>query len=149
MNANKDKKIDIIHQDSIIFDGLLMWNNLDSKKIIGEIIEGNIAGVNYTVAHGGHDFEGAVHEILKYRNLIEENSDLLDLAVTAEDIERAKVNGKLGVVFGFQDSRAVEQISYLDLFQTLGCSEPGIWIRHQDRPLQQAVPIFRHLARQR
>jgi len=120
MNENNEKRFEKIHQDSIVFDGLLMWNNLDSRRIIGELIEGNIAGVNYTVAHGSHNFEGAMHEIGKYLNVIKENSDLLDLAVTAEDIEKAKADGKVGVVLGFQDSRPVEQIGHLGLFYTLG-----------------------------
>jgi len=120
MHSNKERKVMKIHQDSIIFDGLLMWNNLDSRKIIKEIIEGNIASANYTIAHGGHDFKGALREIIKYRNVIKENSDLLALATKFDDIEKAKAENKLGVVFGFQDSRSVEEIDHLEIFYDLG-----------------------------
>ena len=120
MHEENSKSYKKIHRSSVLFDGLLMWNNLDSRKIISELIEGNISGVNYTVAHGSHNFEGAMGEIGKYRKVIEDNSDLLDLAMTAEDIEKAKANGKVGVVMGFQDSRPIEQIDHLNLFYALG-----------------------------
>ena len=111
MNAEREREVKRLHYDSLIFDGLLMWSNLDSRKVIGDIIQGNVAGANYTVANHSHDFEGAIRNILKYRNVIKENSDLLTLAITTEDIERAKSDRKLGVVFGFQDSKAVEQVA--------------------------------------
>jgi membrane dipeptidase len=120
MNTNKGREIKRIHHDSMIFDGLLMWGNLDSRKVIEDIIQGNVAGANYTVANHSHDFEGAISNILKYRHVIIENSDLLAQAMTTEDIERAKSSKKLGVVFGFQDSRAVEQVDYLEVFYSLG-----------------------------
>ena len=90
MHTENLKNFKKIHRGSVVFDGLLMWNNLDSRKIISELIEGNISGVNYTVAHGSHNFKGAMGEIGKYRNVLEDNSDLLELATTAEDIEKAK-----------------------------------------------------------
>jgi len=120
MNTRTEQEIKKLHQEAIIFEGLLMWGNLDSRKTLQDIIEGNIAGANYTVANHSHDFEGAIRNILKYRAIIQENSDLLKLALTTEDIEIAKASGKLGVVLGFQDSRAVEQVDYLEVFYALG-----------------------------
>ncbi len=120
MNATNEKRFENIHRESIVFDGLLMWNNLDSRKIIGELIEGNVAGVNYTVAHGSHNFEAAMGEIQKCRARMDENQDLLEPAVTTEDIKKAKANKKVGVVMGFQDSGPIERIDQLDLFHALG-----------------------------
>ena len=120
MNANREREVNRLHHDSLIFDGLLMWGNLDSRKVIKDIIQGNVAGANYTVANHSHDFKGAIRNIVKYKNVIKENKNLLSLAITAEDIERAKSNRKLGVVFGFQDSRAVEQVDHLEVFCSLG-----------------------------
>jgi membrane dipeptidase len=120
MNPKNNKTADQIHRDAIVFDGLLMWNNLDGRAVIEDMLLGNITSANYTLAHGGHNFEGALDEIIKYRRIIEENSDLLDLVLTAADIEKAKAGGKLGVVFGFQDSGPVERIDQIDLFYALG-----------------------------
>jgi len=120
MDLNREREINRLHHDSIIFDGLLMWGNLDSKKSIREIIDGGVIGANYTIANHSHDFEGAVRNILKYKNVMKENCDLLTLAVTTEDIKKAKNSKKLGIVFGFQDSRAIEEVDYLEVFYALG-----------------------------
>jgi membrane dipeptidase len=120
MNETNEKHVETIHRASVVFDGLLMWDNLDSRKIIGELIEGNVAGVNYTVAHGSHNFEAAMGEIQKCRNGIEKNHDLLHLSISTEDIKRAKADGKVGVVMGFQDSGPAERIDQLELFHALG-----------------------------
>ena len=120
MNRNIEEKAHKIHRESMVFDGLLMWNNLDGRNIIEEMIAGHISGANYTVAHSGHDFEGALKEIVKYREVIEKNGDLLLLAQTSEDLQRAKTEGKIGVVLGFQDSKPVEQMHQLEVFHALG-----------------------------
>ncbi len=120
MDTEKQKELKKIHRDSILFDGLLMWGNLDSRKTIQEMIEGNLAGGNYTVANHSHDFKAAIASILKYRKVIQENSDLLALALNTEDIKKAQKNRQLGVVFGFQDTRAVEEVEQLEVFKALG-----------------------------
>ena len=120
MDTKKQKELEKIHRDSILFDGLLMWGNLDSRKTIREMIEGNLAGGNYTVANHSHDFKAAIASILKYRKVIQENSDLLALALNTEDIKNAQKKRKLGVVFGFQDTRAVEEVEQLEVFKALG-----------------------------
>ena len=120
MDTKLQKELEKIHRDSILFDGLLMWGNLDSRKTIQEMIEGNLAGGNYTVANHSHDFKAAIASILKYRKVIQENNDLLALALNTEDIKKAQKNRKLGVVFGFQDTRAVEEVEQLEVFKALG-----------------------------
>ena len=120
MKAQQKDDLEKLHRESIIFDGLLMWGNLDSRKTMGEMIEGNLAGGNYTVANHSYDFEGAIANILKYRKVIQENSDLLALALNTEDIKNAQMSRKLGVVFGFQDTRAVEEVDQLEVFYALG-----------------------------
>jgi len=120
MNTNQKKEIEKLHQDSLIFDGLLMWGNLDSRKTMEEMIEGNLAGGNYTVANHSHDFRGAMANILRYRKIIQENSDLLTLTLNTEDIRNAQKSRKLGVVFGFQDTLAIEEVEHLEAFYALG-----------------------------
>lgn len=113
-------EIEKLHRDSIVFDGLLMWGNLDSRKTIGELIEGNLSGGNYTVANNTHDFRAAVANTLKYRKVIRENSDLLSLALSTRDIVQAHKDRKVGIVLGFQDSRAIEEVEDLEVFHALG-----------------------------
>jgi len=120
MKANRKQDIKKLHQESLPFDGLLMWGNLDSRKTMAEMLEGNLAGGNYTVANHSHDFEGAIANILKYRDVIRDNSDLLTLALNTADIKKAQKSHKLGVVFGMQDTRAVEEVDQLEVFHTLG-----------------------------
>lgn len=120
MDSKHKKEIEKLHRDSILFDGLLMWGNLDSRKTMQEMIEGNLAGGNYTVANHSHDFKGAIANILKYRKVIQENSDLLTLALNTQDIRKAQKSRKLGVVFGFQDTRAIEEVDHLEVFHALG-----------------------------
>jgi len=82
----------------VVFDGLLMRGNLDSRKTIGGLIEGNLAGGNYTVANNPHDFKAAAANVLKYRKFIRENSDLLLLALSTTDIVQAHKHRKVGIV---------------------------------------------------
>jgi membrane dipeptidase len=120
MDMNQKRDIEKLHRESVIFDGLLMWGNLDSRKTLGEMIEGNLGGGNYTVANHSHDFRGAIVNILKYRKVIEENSDLVALALNTENIKKAQKSRKVGIVFGFQDTRAVEEVDQLEVFYALG-----------------------------
>ncbi len=120
MNAKQKKDLKKLHQESILFDGLLMWGNLDSRKTMTEMLEGNLAGGNYTVANHSHDFNGAIANILKYRKVIQENSDLLTLALNTDDIKKAQKSKRLGIVFGMQDTRAVEEVDHLEVFHALG-----------------------------
>jgi membrane dipeptidase len=120
MGINQKWDIEKLHRESIIFDGLLMWGNLDSRKTMQEMIEGNLGGGNYTVANHSHDFKGAITNILKYQQVIKENRDFLAQALTAEDIQRAQKNGRVGIVFGFQDTRAIEEVDQLEVFHALG-----------------------------
>jgi membrane dipeptidase len=120
MKAKQKQDLQKLHQGSLLFDGLLMWGNLDSRKTMTEMLEGNLAGGNYCVANHSHDFEEAIANILKYREVIQENSDLLTLALNTEDIKNAQKSQRLGIVFGFQDTRAVEEVDHLEVFHALG-----------------------------
>ena len=120
MGMNQKRDIEKLHRESILFDGLLMWGNLDSRKTMQEMVEGNLGGGNYTVANHSHDFKGAIANILKYRKVIGENSDLVALALNTENIKKAQKTRKVGIVFGFQDTRAVEEVDQLEVFYALG-----------------------------
>ena len=57
-----------------------------------------------------------MRNVSQFKGWIEENSDILDAGDTTADIERAKSEGKVGIILGWQNTSGIEdQIGYLRL----------------------------------
>ncbi|MCW4628196.1 MULTISPECIES: dipeptidase [Marinomonas] len=107
-----------LHDKSIIIDGLICakWN----RELFEDMAKGKLTAANCTVSFW-ENFEGTVRNIVEMNQLIEANSDLLLKVYTTKDIQRAKDEGKTGVMMGFQNAHAFEdQIGYVQIFKDLG-----------------------------
>ena len=107
-----------LHDKSIIIDGLICakWN----RELFEDMAKGKLTAANCTVSFW-ENFEGTVRNIVEMNQLIEANSDLLLKVYTTKDIQRAKDEGKTGVMMGFQNAHAFEdQIGYVQVFKDLG-----------------------------
>ncbi|MDT9600317.1 dipeptidase [Sphingosinicella rhizophila] len=112
-----------------VIDALGSLGNLDVKspRIAEQLAAYRASGltaINQTVGAGGNSpgrFEETLRRITRYANFIQAFPDRLMQVRTAADLETAKAAGKLGVIFGFQDSVPLEsEIQRLDLFHNLG-----------------------------
>jgi membrane dipeptidase len=64
---------------------------------------------------------GAMHSIARWIQYLEERSDQLLHVLTAEDVWRAKREGKLGIIFHFQNTDPVEDnLALLRVYHRLG-----------------------------
>ena len=81
---------------------------------------GGVGGVVNTCGF----WEGAVDSmdsIGRWRDLVRENSDLAEIALTAADIERISDAGKLAIIMGFQNANLFEgRIRFVEMFAELG-----------------------------
>ncbi|MGH6616829.1 dipeptidase [Sphingomonas sp.] len=89
-----------------------------------ELLRSGTTAFNVTVSDPGNlpdAFEKAVAGIADNDQLIADNAELLVKATRAADIVAAKRDGKVALVFGFQDTSAIgTQLDRITLFKNLG-----------------------------
>ena len=107
-----------LHQDSIIIDGLNI--SKFEKPVFEDMRKGGITAANCTVSVW-ENFTKTVDNIGVMKKKIRDNSELLTLVRTTEDIFRAKKEDKTGVILGFQNAHAFEDnIGYIEAFADMG-----------------------------
>ncbi len=117
-----NEKVKKIHQESIIIDGL---GYASQSKYFDEYIEDflsvGLSAVNLTVV-GTND--GPLEGILKvedWNNYVEKHKEKLLLVTNAMDIEKAKKENKLGIIFGSQNATIIgDRLEFLGVYQRLG-----------------------------
>lgn len=81
------------------------------------------AGVGGVVVTCGF-WEGAVEaldSLGRWRDLVGENADIAEIALTAADVKRIGEGGKLAVILGFQNSNILDgRIRFIEFFAELG-----------------------------
>ncbi len=85
----------------MIIDGLEI--NDWSRPVIEEVRAGGVNIVHATVGVW-EDLGGAMTRIGALRHLVRENDDIVAIVRTVDDMHRAKADGVLGLVLGFQNS---------------------------------------------
>ncbi|MBI4280052.1 MAG: membrane dipeptidase [Armatimonadetes bacterium] len=85
-------------------------------------IAGGVTATNVTLAYWDTDnFRATLRNITHYYDVIETYPDRLLLVETAADIERAKREGKVGIIFGVQNGTPIEDdLTLLPVFHRLG-----------------------------
>lgn len=85
----------------MIIDGLEI--NDWSRPVIEEVRSGGVDVVHATVGVW-EDLGGAMTRIGAFRHLCRHNSDVIRIVRTVDEMHRAKADGVLGIVLGFQNS---------------------------------------------
>lgn len=107
-----------IHDESIVIDGLIIakW----SRALFEDMRRGGLTAANCTVSVW-EGFGDTVANIADMKKLIRENSDLVTLVRTTDDILAAKQAGKTGIILGFQNAQAFEDnLGYIEAFADMG-----------------------------
>ena len=108
-----------VHAESIVIDGLNI-SNWQEPETFSHLNQGGVTAINATVAVW-ENFPETLDNIARWYPRFEEYSDIIMPARTAADIERAKAEGKCGIIFGFQNSSPIEDdLRRLRIFYELG-----------------------------
>jgi membrane dipeptidase len=95
------------------------------QRYFGDIRRSGVTAVNYTVGHRWKDasrsFRGAVRSFADLNYMVDLFPTVLTRAARAEDITRAKEEGKMAMIPGFQDTAHLEDnMEVLELFHHMG-----------------------------
>lgn len=106
------------YSDAILIDGLVIANF--SRSIFEDMQKGGITAANCTCCVW-HDFRSTMANIAQWKRWFTEHADLITPVHTAADIRRAKSEGRVGIILGWQNMSGIEDdLSNLVLFRDLG-----------------------------
>ena len=92
-----------------------------SRKIFETNRAAGLDAVHVTIVYH-EDYDELLTELNKWENIFEENSDILFLGKDFKDIEKAKVEKKTAIFFGFQNCSPIEDdIGLVQKVHELGC----------------------------
>lgn len=107
-----------LHADLIVVDGLIVSNF--GRDVFEDMRRGGITAANCTCCIW-ENFSDSMRNVARWKGWLAEHSDLITQVYTTADIERAKREGKTGIILGWQNLSGIEdQIAYLGLFKELG-----------------------------
>ena len=104
--------------DRIIIDGLqyCKW----SPKIFRQLHDGGVTAVHVTICYW-ENFRETVANISQWNRWFEDHADLIVPGRSADDVRRAKAEGKTAIVFGFQNCSPIEDdIGLVPILHDLG-----------------------------
>lgn len=106
-----------LHKDATIVDGLVFM----SDGYTGDLKAGNVAAINLTVAHMESDFASACDDASLWLQRATSPGSSWHLVKKVADIRAAKAAGKVGLIMGWQNMRAIEdQLHRIAFFHALG-----------------------------
>lgn len=107
-----------LHDDALVIDGLIIskWD----RSVFEDMRRGGLSAANCTVSVW-EGFQDTVNNIADMKKMIRENSDVLSLVRSTQDIVDAKNNGKTGIILGFQNAHAFEDnLGYVEAYADMG-----------------------------
>jgi membrane dipeptidase len=111
-------KQDTIHARATVVDSLIVsdW----SDDVFNDIRLGGITACNATCAVW-ENFRETSENIARIYQFIERHPDMLTLVRKTGDVKKAKEEGKVGIILGFQNTSPLEnRIDFIRLFKALG-----------------------------
>lgn len=118
ISDNKLKSIDQLFKNAIVIDGLVIsrgWNE-NSFKALGK---SGYTGFGTSLSSG--NLIAALKSLSSWEKRIKDNPDRLILANKSEDFVRAKNEGKVAVLLGFQNATMIEKsIDNIDVLYEAG-----------------------------
>lgn len=104
-------------------------SNLDaeaplSTRVVDDAVASGVTAINITLEYVSGDadpFEASIRSIVATDKMVRERSDRLTKALSAADIRRAKTDGKIGLIYGFQNAAQMgSRADRVDLFADMG-----------------------------
>ena len=108
-----------VYDEAIVIDGLNV-SKWDSPAVYHSLRAGRVAAINATIAIW-EGFQATMDNIAAWLPRFEEYGDILTQVRTADGILQANKDGKIGVIFGWQNATPIENdLNRLALFHALG-----------------------------
>jgi membrane dipeptidase len=94
-----------LHRDAIIIDGLMIskW----SRSVFEHMHRGGLTAINCTCSVWD-GFHGTMENIAQWKAWFAEHSDIITQVHTTADIRRAKAEGKVGIILGWQNTSGID-----------------------------------------
>ncbi len=112
LDLSKDEKAHALalHKESIVIDSSIVSviEYVTEDMWLNDVIKGGLTASNLTVGMQRR-FTEAIQEIIEHNHWAEKNKDRVLLVKKASDIEKAKKEGKHGIMYGPQDSMFLER----------------------------------------
>lgn len=104
--------------DRFLIDGLQYCNW--SEKIFRELKAGGVTAIHVTICYH-ENFRETIANIGQWNRWFQDYPDLICPASTADDVRRAKQDGRTAVIFGFQNPAPIEDdLSLVEIWHRLG-----------------------------
>src|SRR5215475_109366 len=104
-----------LHAQSIVIDGLIISNF--ERAVFADMRKGGLTAANCTCCIW-EGFTETMRNVMRWKRWIRDNADLLTQVYTTADIQRAKAEGRTGIILGWQNLTGIEdQLGYLGLFK--------------------------------
>lgn len=104
--------------DAVRIDGLVIARF--SRAVFEDMRKGGITAANCTCCVW-HDFRTTMANVAQWKRWFDEYSDVITQVHSAADIHRAKKQGRVGIILGWQNTSGIDNdISNLVLFRDLG-----------------------------
>ena len=108
-----------IYRDSLVIDGLVVAP--PSGQVVSDLLKAGISGCNWTVASHSDEALPAINKVIQFYWLLEQFPDSTLLVERDSDFDRAKREGKLGIVLGFQGGSPLgHNVHLIRVFHRLG-----------------------------
>ena len=108
-----------VYDRSIVIDGLNV-SNWESPAVYESLRAGGVTAINATIAVF-EKFDEELDIIARWNRRITARVGTLAQVRTTRDIERARAEGRTGIIFGWQNASPIEgDLGRLSLFHTLG-----------------------------
>lgn len=106
------------YHDAILIDGLVIAKF--SRSIFEDMQKGGITAANCTCCVW-HDFRASMENIAQWKRWFTEFDDLITPVHSTADIRRAKSEGRVGIILGWQNTSGIDDdLNNLVLFRDLG-----------------------------
>jgi membrane dipeptidase len=107
-----------LHRGTIIFDGLNIsrW----SPEVFRAMHQGGLTAANCTCCVW-EGFDETMRAVAEWKGWFREHADIITQVFSTDDIRRAKREGKVGIVLGWQNSSGFgDHLPFVEVFKDLG-----------------------------
>ncbi len=118
LERQNSNQIEQLYEKAIVVDGLIIARDVD-EDWLKAVEQSGYTGLETSLASG--NLASALGDLATWNQRIQDNPDKLVRAVAAADVERAKRDGKLALMFGVQNATMIEgEIDNLEILYENG-----------------------------
>jgi membrane dipeptidase len=118
MEARLDAAAAALHADAVIVDGVNP--SVPTRELLGRMCAAGVTAVNVTLAIHENQTEAA-RALVFWDRFLAANDDLVRPILTVADVRAAKSEGRVGIIYGFQNGSPFEdELDFVALFARLG-----------------------------